>query len=64
MIPAAIRRKYDIQQGTRIAFVEEHGRVLLEPITPEFIDSLMGSLKQGPSLLKALRRERKRDWRP
>ena len=42
VIPAEIRDRLDIKQGTRIAFVEEHGRLILQPVTDAFIKSMRG----------------------
>ena len=61
VIPAKLRRKYAIRKGTQIAFVEEHNRLVLQPITPEFIRSLRGSLKGEPSALESLLEDRKRE---
>jgi AbrB family looped-hinge helix DNA binding protein len=66
VIPAEIRRKHGIQAGTKVKVLEdEFGRIVLQPITDEYIDRLMGSLADGPSVLayweKEHRRERKRD---
>jgi AbrB family looped-hinge helix DNA binding protein len=61
VIPSKLRRKYAIRKGTQVAFVEEENRLVLQPLTPEFIRSLSGSLKGQPSALKVLRAERKRD---
>jgi AbrB family looped-hinge helix DNA binding protein len=61
VIPSKLRRKYAIRKGTQVAFVEEENRLVLQPLTPEFIRSLRGSLKSGPSALKVLQAERKRD---
>jgi AbrB family looped-hinge helix DNA binding protein len=61
VIPAKLRRKYAIRKGTQVAFVEEENRLVLQPLTPEFIRSLRGSLKGAPSALKILLEERKRD---
>jgi len=61
VIPSKLRRKYAIHQGTQVAFVEEKNRLVLQPLTPEFIRSLRGSLKGGPSALKVLGEERKRE---
>ena len=48
VIPADIRDRFDIKQGTKIAFVEEQGRLFLQPVTDAFIESMRGSLaKQG-----------------
>jgi AbrB family looped-hinge helix DNA binding protein len=61
VIPSKLRRKYSIRKGTKVAFVEDGNRLILQPITKEFISSLRGSLKGSPSLLELLRKERKRD---
>ena len=63
VIPAKLRRKYAIRKGTQVAFVEEKNRLVLQPLTPEFIRSLRGSLKGRPSALKVLRQERRRESR-
>ncbi len=61
VIPAKLRRKYAIRKGTQVAFLEEENRLVLQPLTPEFIRSLRGSLKGEPSAMKILQEERKRD---
>ncbi len=61
VIPSKLRRKYAIRKGTQVAFVEEENRLVLQPLTPEFIRSLRGSLKGEPSAMKILQEERKRD---
>ncbi len=61
VIPSKLRRKYAIRKGTQVAFVEEENRLVLQPLTPEFIRSLRGSLKGEPSATKILQQERKRD---
>jgi AbrB family looped-hinge helix DNA binding protein len=61
VIPSKLRRKYAIRKGTQVAFVEEENRLVLQPLTPDFIRSLRGSLKGEPSALKILQEERKRD---
>ncbi|HKW62716.1 MAG TPA: AbrB/MazE/SpoVT family DNA-binding domain-containing protein [Candidatus Acidoferrum sp.] len=61
VIPSKLRRKYSIRKGTRVAFIEEENRLILQPITPEFISSLRGWLKGDPSPLEFLLEERKRE---
>lgn len=60
VIPAALRRKYGIQPGTRIRFIEDGGRIVLEPVTPAYVRSQRGSLP-GKGALKVLREERRRE---
>ena len=61
VIPSKLRRKYSIKKGTQVAFVEQENRLVLQPLTPEFIRSLRGFLKGEPSALKALLADRKRE---
>lgn len=60
VIPAAIRRKLAIKKGTRfqIEVDERSNKIVLTPITREFIHSLRGKYK-GKGLLKALAAEKK-----
>lgn len=61
VIPSKLRRKYGIRKGTLVAFVEEKDKLILQPLTPEFIRSLRGSLKGEPSLLESLLKDRKKE---
>jgi AbrB family looped-hinge helix DNA binding protein len=61
VIPSKLRRKYSIKKGTQVAFVEEENRLILQPITPEFIRSLRGCLGKGSKALEALLEDRKRE---
>jgi len=63
VIPSKLRRKYAIREGTQVAFLEQEHRLVLQPLTPEFIRSLRGSLKGEPSALKALLEDRKQERR-
>jgi AbrB family looped-hinge helix DNA binding protein len=48
VIPAEIRDRFNIKQGTQIVFVEEQGRLFMQPVTDAFIESMRGSLaKRG-----------------
>jgi AbrB family looped-hinge helix DNA binding protein len=45
VIPVDIRRKFQIDEGTRVAFLEEDGRLFLQPVTDEFIKEMRGIVK-------------------
>jgi len=62
VIPAKLRRKHGIRKGTRIAIREDNLRLILQPITDQYIRSLRGSLKGGPSLTAFLKKERRREF--
>ncbi len=61
VIPARLRRRFGIKKGTTISFLEENGRIVVQPVTREFIRGLRGSLKGEPSILEHLLGERKRE---
>jgi len=62
VIPSKVRRKLGIKEGTRIQIEvdEKTQRIILTPITREYIHSLRGKYK-GKGLLKALMEEKKRE---
>ena len=62
VIPVELRRKFQIDEGTRVAFLEEDGRLFLQPVTNEFIDTMRGVLA-GRDLPERVERERDRDLR-
>ncbi len=61
VIPARLRRQLAIKKGTRVAFVRDGGRMIIQPVTHEYIHSLRGLLKGKTSVLDVMLRERKRE---
>jgi AbrB family looped-hinge helix DNA binding protein len=45
VVPARLRRKLGIKAGTRLNFSLEAGRLVVQPVTREFIDSYCGIFK-------------------
>lgn len=62
VIPSAIRRRFGIKQGTRFTLEvdEAAGRIILIPITREYVESQRGRFR-GKGLLKALAGEKNRE---
>ncbi len=48
VIPARLRRKYGLKEGTRLNFAEEEGRFVVQPVTKEYISSFRGIFKSKP----------------
>ena len=48
VVPVRLRRKLGIKAGTRLSFTEEGGRLVVQPVTREFISSFRGVLKLKP----------------
>ena len=47
-VPAKLRRKYNIKRGTRINFMEDGGRIVMQPVTREYIREFRGIYKLKP----------------
>ncbi len=60
VVPARLRRKYGIKPGTRVRFLERGDEIVFQPVTPEYVRSLCGTLKSRTSATAALLRERRR----
>ena len=62
VIPAKIRRKLGIKEGTyiQIDLDEDNKRIILTPVTREYVDSLRGKYK-GKGLMKALKAEKEQE---
>jgi AbrB family looped-hinge helix DNA binding protein len=62
VIPAELRRKHRIEAGTRVRFLEDQfGRIVLQPITEEYVDRVMGCLAEGSDLVNEWEKEHRRD---
>jgi AbrB family looped-hinge helix DNA binding protein len=59
VIPVDIRRRFQIEEGTCVAFLEDEGRLVIQPVTDEFIDGMKGILA-GRGLPARVERERDR----
>jgi len=62
VIPAELRRKHKIEAGTKVKFLEDQfGRIVLQPITEEYIDRVMGLFACGPDLLASWKKEHREE---
>ena len=59
VIPAEIRRELDIKVGTKVTFQIDKGSIRIQPITDEFIDSLIGIAKTKGKALRSLYKDKK-----
>ena len=56
-IPADIRKRLEIESGTKVSFLERAGGIFVQPVTDQFISSMRGTLA-GLGLPKKLKRDR------
>jgi AbrB family looped-hinge helix DNA binding protein len=62
VIPASLRRKHKIEVGTKVQFLEDQfGRIVLQPLTEDYIDRVMGVLADGPDLLAIWEQEHREE---
>ncbi len=62
VIPAPLRKKFNIKQGTRIAVLEGEGNVIcLKPLLDDPIEASRGILKGKTSMLQALLKDRREE---
>jgi AbrB family looped-hinge helix DNA binding protein len=60
VIPATLRRKYGIKNGTKIIVIDNGDSISLKPFTEQYLRNMQGSLK-GKGTLKVLVDERRKD---
>jgi len=60
VIPAIIRRRLGIKQGTRLYVEERKGEIILRPLNKEYFQKMSGILKGG-GLVKTLEESRAED---
>jgi len=60
VIPSRLRRRFEIQKGTRAVIYEENNKIIIRPMTRQYLQSLRGSLK-GTGVLQELRDDRQRE---
>lgn len=60
VIPATLRRKYGIKNGTKIIVTDSGDAIILKPVTDQYLRNLQGSLK-GKGGLNLLMEERRKD---
>jgi len=61
VIPAKLRRKYGIKNGTLVHFYDKGGEIRMVPLTHELIDANIGFLGTKGRLRRALIKEKKRE---
>ena len=44
VVPVEMRRRFEIDEGTRIAFLEREVELFVQPVTDEFIHAMKGIL--------------------
>jgi AbrB family looped-hinge helix DNA binding protein len=59
VIPARLRRKYQIDKGTRVNIIDGEGELILRPVLQDPVQEAKGIFRGGLSSLQELLRERR-----
>lgn len=61
VIPSKLRRKLGIKKGTKVAFIEQNGKLILQPLDKNYFESLAGILGTDGKMLRSLLEDKKRE---
>lgn len=61
VVPVKIRKKFGIKKGTKIAFIEENGKLMIQPLDKSYFESMAGILGTDGDMLKGLMEDKKRE---
>jgi AbrB family looped-hinge helix DNA binding protein len=61
VVPAKIRRKFGFKKGTKIAFIEQNGKLYIQPLDKSYFESLAGVLGTDGKMLKSLMADKKKE---
>lgn len=61
VLPKKIRTKFGIKKGTKIAFIEQNGKLIIQPLDKRYFESLAGILGTEGEMLKSLMGDKKRE---
>jgi AbrB family looped-hinge helix DNA binding protein len=59
VVPTTIRRELGIKKGAKISFVEQRGKLIIQPLNKSYFESLAGILGTEGKLLRSLMKEKK-----
>jgi len=59
VIPAEMRAQLGLHAGSRVALKLDKERIILQPVTAQFVDDTAGMLSDEPSLVDELQQERR-----
>ena len=61
VVPAKIRRKFGIKKGMKVAFIEQNGKLIIQPLNKKYFESLSGRLSTDGDMLKGLMEDKKKE---
>ena len=61
VIPVKIRRRYGIKNGSKVAFIEQEGKLMVQPLDKDYFNNLAGILGEKGKMLKSLMEDKKKE---
>lgn len=61
VVPAKIRIKYHMKKGTKVAFIELNGKLIIQLLDQNYFESVAGILGTEGDMLKSLMEDKKRE---
>ncbi len=61
VVPARIRRKFGIKKGTKLAFIEQNNKLVIQPLDGIYFRAMAGVLGTKGKLLRSLKEDKKRE---
>jgi len=61
VVPVRIRRKFGIKKGTKIAFIEQKNKLIIQPLDKNYFGAMAGILGTKGKLLRSLKEDKKRE---
>jgi len=61
VIPIKIRKKFGMKGGTKVAFLEKDGRIIVQPLDKDYFDKMAGILGEKGRMLKSLMDDKKKE---
>ena len=61
VVPVKIRRRFGIKKGTKVAFIEQNGKLMIQPLDKSYFESLAGILGTNGKMMKSLMDDKKRE---
>ncbi len=63
VLPAELRKRMHLKPGTELAVDEQAGKIILQPVTDEYIRSIQGMLGDTGDLIEQLRLDHEQEDR-
>lgn len=61
VIPVKIRRKYGMKSGTKVAIIEQEGKLILQPLDKNYFNKLAGIMDEKGKMLQSLMEDKKKE---